>query len=417
MAELKQIVLAARSTAPSLVVRRWQSEIDAANADISRSTLLPSANSSASVLEIYEQRQQTNAPDRTIQALLYNVGISQPLFHWGALSNAYHAAKLQQAIGQRNSTEIQRQLLIDVRRRFMDLVISARSLSNAQRAFDALQAQKVFLAEQVKEGLASASALSTVEFQIFDGQIAMERQRNSHRATLAAFTTLIGFSWPSANGMIPEEIPALPNVSPLLDGSPSLGDYVSPRMANAEDAVRAERLNYKVAEKRLWPKLSIGASVNQDNRNPDNNALGEKQLLTTWSAGLGVNWSIFDGFATSAVKRSSRARIRQLESDRDQMSRQVNEEARIDFEKLQTGWKSLRRVEDALVGARDAIDFYEKEYAAGLVPKKTIDDARAALDVAVQAANVARADCYLAVAYYLSDRGEDPMLQEPLSRR
>ncbi len=416
VAELGRVIEVARGTAPAVLQKRIELSSASAGKDLQRSYMLPSASGNLSVAQILEQRETTAGQDRELQAFLYGFGANQPIFHWGALSNAHKSAKIQEAIAHRNTTEALRLLLIDVRRRYLDLVISNHALSNARKARAALESEREIIKRQVDDGLLSSAAFSVATMQMEDMTMTIQRLENSLNTGRRSLAYVLG-----SNANIPVEtelqIPALPNIGELIAKlSPAIASTPD-RVANTVDAIRSEQLNLKVLDTRLLPKFNLSASVGQDNRNPDNDVLGPKQILTTWTGGVSVSWSIFDGFATRALRRQSKNRLRLLEIERQQAELFTTDERRSDIERLQFAWKSLQRAETNLQSVFSAITTAEKDLAAGIGTQKAVSDARASIDALTQAANVARADCYMAVVYLLSNRGEDPVLQRAAPNR
>jgi outer membrane protein TolC len=166
--------------------------------------------------------------------------------------------------------------------------------------------------------------------------------------------------------------------------------------------------------------LNASLSASQDNRSPDNNSLGQKQLVTSFNAFASVNWNIFDGFYTQALKQSSLISLRQLRNSRDQTEHDYRENLKSYVANLRFNWESLQTSEANLAGYRSSVDIFQKDYEVGLAPKKAWDDAKIVADNGLQAAISARADYYMQIVNYLSLRGKDPVvnpvtLKQPLN--
>jgi outer membrane protein TolC len=186
------------------------------------------------------------------------------------------------------------------------------------------------------------------------------------------------------------------------------------RLQNAEDNVRMESLRYQVEKTRLRPKFGVSLSVSQDNRNPDNNALGPKALITSYNALATVNWQLFDGLAARAAQRASLARLRSYEQDLDSAARLEADERRADVARLKLSWRDLQQAEVSLSSTRSAVAAVEKDVSAGWVPASEAELARQLADSALQAANISRADFYTTLATYFSNRGLDPAVTPPV---
>jgi outer membrane protein TolC len=268
------------------------------------------------------------------------------------------------------------------------------------------------LKQQQADGFVTASAVGSADIRIQDFKLQMRRSENSYETLWKVFRQLTGIDELNASTVLPKEIPAigvrLGDVVKNLDDRP--GSYLPANLANADDGVRSEQLNYEITKTRLKPQLGMSASASQQNQNPNNNTLGPKQLVTNYGAYATVNWTLFDGFATQALKQSSLIRLRQLKNSREQAERDYRESLKSCIVALQLNWETLQKTEEGLRDTRASVDTYQKDFEAGFAPKKAWDDGKLAADNALQAANNARADYYLQIVNYLSLRGKDPVV-------
>ena len=411
--ELETILKTSLENGPSILIRRWEAEQSRENARAARAPMLPSVYASVNGGVILEQRATEGTqdePDRVVAAALYNFGISQPLFHWGALSKGYEVGKLYRAISARNVEETRRLLAIDLRRRYFDLVLAHGSVRLEQKNIAELEAELELAKKRVADGFAASTESGTVESKLIVARISLQRLTNDYDLLRRNFARLTGL--PIAR--LPEsvaELPAVPELDKVIKAlSGDTGGVPSVRLLNSQDTVKAERLNYEINRTRLKPKFGLSFSVGQDNRNADNDQLKQKVLITSWNAFATMNWTLFDGFSANAAQRASLARLRAEETNRSQIEQQDSDERRADVAKLQYAWRLLQEAEKNLSGARGAVTALEKDVAAGWAPRSTVDDAKRSLDLTIQSTNASRAEFYTALATYFSNRGIDPAL-------
>jgi outer membrane protein TolC len=347
---------------------------------------------------------------RNVTALLYNAGISQPIFRWGALKKNYQSAQLQKAIASRNVEEIRRTLAIEIRRAYFSLISTANALETEKATLAKMEEERDFLKKQVADGFVIAGAADSAEIRIKDFKLQMERSRNNFETQWLAFCDLTGLDRFTAPPVFPKEIPGIrADLNPVLKkATPHPGQHIPVNLLNAEDAIKTERLNYEIASTRLRPQFGLSLSAAQENRAPDNMVFGPKYLVTSYSSYMTVNWPIFDGFSTQAAKQSSLIRLRQQQRARDQAQKDYDETLKTNVTNLRLNWQSLQRTEEGLTDARRSVETFQKDYEAGMSPKQVWDTAKTAADSALQAANNARADYYLQIVTYLSLRGKDP---------
>ncbi|MGC4073207.1 MAG: TolC family protein [Nibricoccus sp.] len=408
---LEELMRVGLENGPTILMRRWEAEQSTQNARIARSPMLPQASAWVNAGVIYEQRKDDPVPTRTIEALLYNVGVSQPLYHWGALSKGYEVGNLYRAISSRNLDETRRLLAVDLRRRYFNLVIATGALNLAQKNLADLERELEFAKKQVADGFAASTESGTVDAKIISVRLDIQRLAGERDTLARDFARITGVPVEKLPKPV-AELPALPPLDAAIkalsgeeNGLPSIA------LQNLNDYVQAEKLNYEIQKTRLRPKMGLSFSVNQDNRAPDTNQLGPKTIITSWNAFATVNWAIFDGYSSQAAQKAALARMRAYEADRYQTARLDADTRKANVEKLQLLWRQLQESEKSLSGARGGVAAAEKDVAAGWAPSSAIDDARRLSDASIQSTNMMRADFYTALASYLSDRGLDPALQ------
>jgi outer membrane protein TolC len=247
----------------------------------------------------------------------------------------------------------------------------------------------------------------------------MRRSENEYQAKWKSFRQLTGIDTLQETPAMPKEIPVVQaKVGEVLDklADTPPGDYRPTELANAEDRVRSEQLNYEIQKVRLRPQFGVSISASQDDRSPDGNSSSPRQSIKTYAAVATANWNVFDGFATQAAKQSSQIRLRQLKSSRDQAERDYRDGLKNQVETLRVNWQALQRTEKSLEDARSIATIVKSDFEVGAAPKQSWESAQRSAESALQAANSARADYYLQIANYLSMRGKDSAVTLPLKK-
>ncbi len=347
-----------------------------------------------------------------VQDLSYSGGINQPIFHWGALKKGYQSAQLQRAIASRNVEEIRRTLAIEIRRAYFSLIGAANGLEFERIALANLEHEKIYLKQQAADGFITQGTADYTDVRIKDFKLQMQRSKNSFDSQWLAFCELTGIDRATPIPVFPKEIPAISqDLLPALQGLAQSDGYVPASLANADDSIRVERLNYEIANTRLLPRFGLSLNASRAYYAPDTVAgFGAPYVRTSYGVGTSVNWAIFDGFSTQAAKQSSLIRLRQQQRARDQAERDYRENLKNLQTNLQLNWQSLQRTEEGLRSSRSSADVTKKDFETGMVPKQAWDAAKAAVDGAQQSANAVRADFYLQIVNYLSLRGKDPAI-------
>ena len=418
MPELQTMLARAMSQSSRVITSLLDLEQAKVGEKQGRAPMLPTASASANYGETYNRYDYSStvsAPAHTsagIQQLLtYNAGISQPIYHWGALKKGYQSAQLQRAISSRNVGEIRRALAIEIRRAYFSLISANNGLESEKIGLANLEEEKAFLKQQAADGFVTQGTADYIDVHIKDFKLQMQRSQSSFASQWLSFCELTGSDRACPIPVLPKEIPIIKqDLSSALQGlALHPNDYIPASLLNADDSIHVERLNYEIVSTRLRPYFGLSLNASQGYNTPSNIQLyGGPYVLTSYGASVSVSWNIFDGFSTQAAKQSSLIKLRQLRNARDQAERDYQEGLKNLIEALRINWEALQRTEGILTDSLSSVTVIQKDYEAGFVPKQTWQAAKIAADNALQAANNARADYYTQIVNYLSLRGKDP---------
>jgi len=143
------------------------------------------------------------------------------------------------------------------------------------------------------------------------------------------------------------------------------------------------------------------------------NEAGLNVSSTTWSAGLGLSWSIFDGFGRNGLYKEAKARARQAELDLRSASRQADLEVRSGIVSLASQQASLKKAQVALDAARKNAGEIAELYRQGLSNALQVADANVSLFEAEVEVARQRNGLALALLNLRAAQGLDPFGKEP----
>lgn len=394
--------------APEVIMREWALAEAEANTLVARAPMLPRLEAWANAGVTYEQRKETLDSNRTLEAVLYNVGFYQPVFHWGALAKNYQIGKLRQAISERNIAETRRLLALDIRRRYFDLMLAKNGLQIARQNQTRGEEEYKQMEQLIADGMQAAGALDGPRRNLDIIRPEVRRQEVEYNMLRESLLRLAGVTEADLD-TLPESLPPFGNLDDTLATLVNTQTIAtSNNLADLKDQIEVERLNYKIQKTRLYPKFGLNLSVTQENRSPDNNVLGPKSLITSWNAFGTVNWRIFDSQETKGLQLASLNRLRALEVRRVQTEKQEGSEREVEALRLQLQWERLKNTELDLARARSGLETIEHDFANGWASSRAVEDTRAHLANALQQTNAERAAFASALAACLSNRGRDP---------
>lgn len=160
-------------------------------------------------------------------------------------------------------------------------------------------------------------------------------------------------------------------MSPLLDRALA----ARPEFASLEATVKAQQLQLEALRGGYLPSLSASVGTTLQGRSP-------AALVPNASAGLNLSWQLFSGFQTDGQVAEARARLAQLEAQRDTLKLQVRldlEQARI---ALANALETVTATAEATTAARERLTLAEARYAQGVGSTIELGDAQVALTTA-----------------------------------
>jgi len=312
----------------------------------------------------------------------YNLSVTQPLYHWGALQNQSDSARINALIAQKSFTLAARDLRTLLRRSFLALVAEKARVTAAAETVRLAVAEVTVLEEKKARGVASGAAvegekLRLRELRLDHGRLATEFEANRARlARLAGMREL-----PEA--AVPDAVPAvLPSpdlaaavvATALRDGARSTLEYEINDLR-----LRDALLRHEIEKVRLRPKFFLSAGTTLENSTNVNNNTVSQQGVQRRTVSVFAQWSIFDGFA-------SRAAIREAVANRRAQERRAETEVEALLQNLQLLERALRLdaeqvalAEIRLGSATEGSRVLAREAELGNVPRAELERSRAAI--------------------------------------
>lgn len=329
--ELKPILAQAMLRAPDVIVKdfeRLSSEARLLEANASR---LPRLGGNFN----YAATQTATSADASAKTrdngLFYNFGLSQELFHWGALKNERAGARLGVLVAERNVALVYRTVCVTIRKAYLALVVEKALLREKQQALELLRREVEIMEIKKTQGSIAASVLEGGKLRLREGALAVNRARSDFTTNRDRLKRLAGLS------DLPEEAIADDIPRPVYDEQKTVDLAAEVLRDNAKSTLEGEVyemklrqavLNQKIQSVRQLPKFGASASYNLENTNNVNAAgIVEQKAISRQTLGVGGSWDIFDGFRTRAAKQSAligkRALERQMAADMEQIMQET----------------------------------------------------------------------------------------------
>jgi outer membrane protein TolC len=409
---LNPILHEAVQQSPRMLNRALELEIAENSRIEARAGLLPSVGGSYRFLEARDDRADQSDSLR-VRKIYYDFSLNQPLYFWGERRNGAQAGVIAKQMAEGNYREAYRQLAQQLRSSFGSLVVQKTILARARR-YQAYAQQQASIAEaRLAKKEISDLDLFPVRLAAERGQISLEQAEFDFVSAKQSFARLAGMG-AITDAQIPDEIPAVSYSAEVFDQllADFLGAKESPNIeiANQRRQVEINDLSYRNQRTRLRPKVSATVGTNQDEQAYSINA-AQKYRVNSLYAGVQVNWTIFDGFASGAATRTALARRRQAENDLAEIADRVQRQAQMQVRHINFAARSMAITDRGLDSGHGALRAKQDEFKRGIASESDVSQAELALlDARITAYN-ARLDVMLKIGEFLGTLNQDPVVE------
>jgi len=409
---LKGILSAAVSQSPRMVARNAENAVAEGNQIVMRSGQLPSVGGYVQFFPWQrDDRADLPAPTNT-KRLNYSLTLTQPIYHWGALQNNTRIGELQLRMTQGQTFEGYRLLVQEIRGQYLQLVVKKAIREKSQLGLRMAQDNFAVAQTKLEKKVNSEADMFQPRVGLEQAKLNADRSSEDYENLKAVFAKLCGAPVLS-DAEIPDSFPdpsdSHPAFEPMLAAFTSQKDPNSYSLRYLGDQIEVERLSYENVTTRLRPKLNFLMGVSQDQTSYTTN-ISAKYRLTSLFAGVSLNWSIFDGFATRGAAASSLARRRMLEQSYQDLAVNLADQARSQLKQVGFARRGMEIANMLLNSSASALREKKNDAGRGLASEADVNT----YDLSRQEAQIyaynTRADYLMKSGDYLSTLLEDPAL-------
>jgi outer membrane protein TolC len=409
---LKPIIEAAVKQSPRMVSRNTDNAIAEQNRIAARSGQLPTVSAYVAYNPWQRDDRADLAAPTDTKKFFYNASINQPIFHWGAIVSNTRLGELQVKLAKGQTADAYRILVQEIRGLYLALIVKKTTVKRAQLALGMAQDQLALAESKYEKRVIAESDLFTPRLNRDQSVLAVDRVTEDFEATKLAFSRLTGMPV-LADSQIPDDIPnitaAQEAMNTYLAKYTSGGDSKSYYLDTLRTQIEMEKLNYKIADTRLKPKLNAVAGVSQDEQSYTSNIAAKYKVQSTY-VGVQLNWAIFDGFAARSAKTASLLRRRQAELNYEDAVATLNSQARSSLKQLGFSARSMEIANRVLSSSEGYLHGRQEDAKRGVASDADVSAARIGyVDAQLNALN-SRFDYMTKTGDFLSLITEDPAL-------
>lgn len=314
---LRPILERALRQSPQLIAAEFDrilAEIRVTLADAAR---LPGLGGSLNLASNETAISSNTSSQTRDNGFFYNLGVTQPLFHWRALQNQSVSARLNRLVAERSLDRAARDVAVLVRKAYLALIVEKARLRAARDGLRVLREELAVTAEKRERGVVAAAVLEGDRLREREVKLEVARLESEFEANRKRFARLSGLPAALEESQVPDDIPApripaelagMLSATVLRDNARSTLEYEihDLRVRDAQLRINSEKV-------RLFPKFFAGAGLSLENSTNVNGNTVSQQGVQRKTVNVYAQWNIFDGFATRAAIREAQVSKRTQE--------------------------------------------------------------------------------------------------------
>ncbi len=292
--------------------------------------------------------------------------VNQLIFDFGKTYGNVAGSKATFETTREDYAGNRQQVVLDARTAYFGLLAAQRALKVQQETVR--QNQELLKQAQgfYQVGLKAKIDVTKAEANLYDAESGLIQAKNAVELAKVSLMTALGMkTWPY------QEVEDVMEVTPIPTSQEELKAQAlkqRPELLRNRYLQDAGQAAVTVARAGYFPVLSSTASYGlQGNRNP---------LLDNWWVGVGVNFPLFEGLATTYNYRVAKANLRATVADAEVIQQNVTKEVDQAYLDLVSGWDVIRASKKALEAARENLRLAWGRYQAGVGTIIEVTDAQ-----------------------------------------
>jgi outer membrane protein TolC len=309
--------------------------------------------------------------------------VTVPLYAGGRNVAARQAARADTKAAQQDSAAIRNALGFEVSRAFYTVLKTRQFILATDAAVNSFATNLDIAQKRLAGGTLLKSDVLDIEVRLAQSREDLVRARNANRLAERALRNLLGIE--GGDFTVADAAPAV--------RAPDLGDVLQrPELAAARERESAAQAQIRGAKSGYQPRVSAFGSLDHDNGWVTG---GDG---SSYTAGVILQWDLWDGFLTRAKTREARANLESVREEQRKLRLALNlemEQARLNLDAADERLSVTRKV---IEQAEESVLLTRNRFEQGLALSTQLIDAETALVAARVRRAEAESDRSIAVA-------------------
>jgi len=326
------------------------------------------------------------------------LGARYLLFDSGARTARLRAAlaKSHEAAGQLDQVRLD--LVLETKQAFYGLVAAQEAVKSARQQL-ARAEELLALAEKRKAvGDVPQADVVRMRVEVADARLAVVRTTSLAAVRTGALNMVMGLPADTRLTIAPplDDLAAEPDRN--VAQSMNFAEGARPELQSARERVAAAGAGVREAKSAYGPTVALSGSAGWR----DEEFFPED---SDWSIGVGISWTVFDGFARNRRVGQSRAEEARQQAMLDSLILQVRQEVWQSDKKVAEAFAALASADALLADAAESLRLVKARYENGAATASDLLSVQASLARAEAILVESRMDCRTALAAWDRARG------------
>ena len=301
--------------------------------------------------------------------------IRQPVYHGGALAAGVRSARLYALLADENIRSTVHDIIFQVSQAYFETVLTKHLVKVSEDAVKSALKHLETVRTQRQQGLASDYDVLRAEVEVATFRAESVKQKNALNITRTKLLRIMGVSQESQVELT-DDLLYIP-VKTSWEEVVRTAKQNRSDIYQAELAVKMQKEVLRIAKSSHFPV--IDAFFSQKWANPDPHSSTENEWGNAWTAGISLNFLIFDWFKRESKIQQEQARLQQA------LINLTNTQEKVDFElkqallNLQDAEEFVQSQEKNLQLAEQGLKLVEAGYKQGTRTELEVIDALLAL--------------------------------------
>lgn len=328
---------------------------------------------------------------------LYNfsIDVDQPIFVWGKTFKTLEAARIELETTHFDIKAKENDISFSIAVAYYDFVLSFERLRVLEKSKEAQEKNLRIVSDKFEIGSATKLDLLRAKASLSNLIPQTIRAENEIKIARANLNYLMGRE--INKPFLPIDILELPEMMPYLDFQ-SLSAKASvnrPDLASIESNNRFLEKRIEVQRTDLRPRLDFFGSYGWSAIDYDN--IGNSDF-ESWSVGMELSFTLFDGFRTSGRIIQAQSQILQNDLSKQYLESEIKLEIEKSLRELQRAYKSLEAANVAKEQANEALKVAEDNFELNAATQLEVLDSEEEVRQAELNVAQSKRDCLVSIA-------------------